>query len=294
MNFVKGLAVGLLSFLLFLSLSVFGLALTLNQTLLNPDFVVAEVNKLDVSALAQEMIGQQIPQEEEFMAEVLADTVADLEPWIKEQASDITHASYDYLMGRSRSLSLVIPLEPVKDSLKDNLRQAILQSPPPELAGASPAEIEQFINETFQEYTEDIPSTFEFDENSLPTEVQATLPQIRQAIGYFEIAYWGLIGFMLLLVLGIILINRNVKSTTRGLGITFLSYGVLEYAGIFIANRLLGTQLTQFDLPPSLQTWLPQFFGDFLTPLEMFSIGLAVAGVVLIIVSIIYKRVPSV
>jgi len=293
MSFVKGLAISLLSFLLFLSLSVFGLVLMLNQTLLNPDFVVSELDRLDISALAQELISQQIPQEGELMAEVIGDTVADLEPWIKEQASGITYSSYDYLTGRSQTLSVAIPLGPVKDSLKDNLRQALLQSPPPELAGLSPAEIEQFINEISQEYTKDIPSTFEFNESSFPTEVQATIGQVRQAISSVQLVYWALIGFMLLLVLGIILINRNVKRTTRGLGITFLSYGALGYVGIFVANRILGTQLMQLDLPPSLQAWLPQFLGDLWAPLEIFSIGLAVAGVALIIVSFVYKRESS-
>lgn len=293
MSFLKRLAVGVLSFLLFLSLSVFGLALMLNSTILNPDFIVSEVDKLDVYPLAKEQISQQIPQEEPYIAEVLDKTLADLEPWIKAQVRYSIYTSYDYFLGRSRSLSLVISLEPVKDSLKDNLRQAFLQSPPPELTGASPAQLEQAFNEVYQEFSGNIPSTFEFDESSFPAEVRATLGQVRQYVSYFQLGYKALVGFILLLILGIILINRQVRSTTRSLGITFLSFGALEYAGIFVANRFLGTQLIQLDLPPSFQAWLPQFLGDLLAPLEMFSIGVAVAGVVLIIVSIIYKRKPS-
>ena len=51
MQFLKSLAISLLSFLLFLSLSIFGLAFMLSQTILNPDFVVAELNQLDISSL---------------------------------------------------------------------------------------------------------------------------------------------------------------------------------------------------------------------------------------------------
>ena len=127
MKFVKGLALGLLSFILFLSLSIFGLAFTLNNTILNPDFVVSELDKLDVPSLAEELLSEQIPQEEKFMAEALNKTIADLEPWIKEQASTAIYSSYDYLMGRTQTLSLVISLESVKESLRDNLRQAFLQ-----------------------------------------------------------------------------------------------------------------------------------------------------------------------
>lgn len=294
MGCLKSFAVGILSFLLFLSLSLFGLVLMLSQTILNPDFVVSQVNKLDVSALAEEFlseqVGEQIPQEGEFMAEVINDTITDLEPWIKEQVGTLTYPAYDYITGKSPSLSVVISLEPVKDSLKDNLRQAVLQSPPPELAGIPQAQFEQYFDEYYQEFTTDIPDTFEFDESSFPTEVQSTIGQVRQIIDYVQLGYKALIVVMVLLILCIILINWNVKRTTRSLGTTSLTYGILGYAGVFAAKYLSGTQLAQFDVPPSLQAWLPQFIADLLSPWEMFSIGLAVAGVVLIIVSFVYKQ----
>jgi len=294
MKLLKGLALTLLSLLLFLSLSIFGLALTLNNTILNPDFVVSELDRLDISSLAKEFISEQIPPEEELMAEVLDDTIADLEPWIREQVSDSVYSSYDYLIGRSQSLSLVISLEPLRDSLKSNLREAVLRSPPPELAGVPPAEVERYFNEFYQQISEQIPPTFEFDESSLSPEVLAQLEQVRQAIGYFQLGYKALIGFILLLILGIILINRQVKGATRGIGITFLSCGVPWFAGILVAKYLAGTQIAQLDIPSQLQGWLPQLVDDFLAPLEIFSIGLLVGGVGLIIVSFLYKpRQPS-
>jgi len=61
MGFLKGLAVALLSFLLFLSLSIFGLVLMLNQTILNPDFIVDQVNKVDLATFAGEFLSEQMP-----------------------------------------------------------------------------------------------------------------------------------------------------------------------------------------------------------------------------------------
>jgi len=289
MKFLKGLALTLLGFLLFLSLSVFGLVLTLNYTILNPDFVVSELNKLDISSLAGELLSQQVPKQGEFMAGAIDSAIADLEPWIKEQASTLIHSGYDYLMGRSPNLSLVISLEPAKENLKESLRKAILQSPPPELQGLPPAEQERYFNEFYQNFAGEIPSKFEFNESSLSPEVKAGLEQAKQYIGYFQLGYKALIGFILLLILCIILIHRQVRSATRGLGTTFLTYGVLEYAGIFAAKYFAGTQLGQLQIPASLQTWLPQFLSDFIAPLQMFSLGLLIAGVVLLIVSFVYK-----
>lgn len=294
MKFLKVLTISLLSLLLFLSLSILGLVLMLNHTILNPDFIVSEADELDISSLIKEFLTGEIPQEEPYLAEVLDNTIADLEPWIKEQVNAGIYTSYDYLLGKSESLSLVISLEPVKDNLKDNLREAILKSPPPELEGATPAVVELYINEAYQNIDELLPPRFEFKESSLGPEVLAQLDQVRQAIGYYQLGYKLLIGFILLLILGIILINREVRGATRELGIIFTTYGALEYLGIFIIKYLAGTQLPQLAVPPPLQAWLPQLLNNFLAPLEIFSIGLMVGGIALIIVSFVYKpRQPS-
>ncbi len=294
MKILKGLALGLLSLLLFLSLSIFGLAFMLNNTILNPDFVISELDKLDVTSLARDLVSEQIPREIEFPVEVLDDTIADLEPWIREQVSNGVYSGYDYLLGRSQSLSLVISLEPMKEPLRDNLWEAFLHSPPPELAMIPQAEQEQYFNQFYQQFSEQIPSTFEFNQDSLSPEVQAQLEQARQYIAYFQLGYKLLIGFMLLLILGIVLINRQVRGATRKLGTIFVTYGAFEYAGIFTAKYFAGAQLAQFPVPPQLQAWIPQVFGDLLAPLEMFSLGLLIGGVVLLIVSFIYKpRQPS-
>ena len=63
MKFLKGLALSLLSFLLFLSLSAFGFVLALNYTLLDPDFIVTEVDKIDIPSLVEPLIEEQIRQQ---------------------------------------------------------------------------------------------------------------------------------------------------------------------------------------------------------------------------------------
>lgn len=392
MKFLKGLALGLLSFLLFLSLSLFGLALTLNMTVLNADFVNSQLDRLDISAIARDAINEeidelpegfrislenaiplieqrlkeaastaidsiydyllgetqnldlalilrntifnpdltislledldlaplaeellraniseQIPDEvadeylAEYIDEVLAKTVAELEPWIKEQVAAAIPPIYDYLLGESQSFNIEIPLEPVIESLRVNLKAAFLESPP-ELIDIPPAVLEQYFDELWQEFTQEMPSTFNIDEGSMDSApiVQAlaaaeqALTEARTYIGYFQTAFIILIILMPLTVLGIILINRQVRSATRELGIIFLAYGAIEYIGILVTKSLAGRQLSQLDIPPLLQSWLPPLLDDFLVPLQIFSLGLLVAGIALIIVSIVYKpRPPS-
>lgn len=388
MKFLKGLALFLLSSLLFLSLTVFGFAYMLNNTLLNPDFVTTQLNRLNISALVEEILSQQpedvtsealvktitelepamkeqlgaatdsiydyllgksqnldlaltlrntildtdfvvsimdtldmsslireslkeqlsgeIPEEMiGYLDKPLDDTLDELEPWIKDQVGAAADPMLDYLFGQSQGFSVEISLEPVKESLRDNLRQAFLQSPPPELAIIPPAMLEEYFDQFYQEFAGQFPATLVINETLLGTEMPAQIAQIladaeamleegRQYVSYFQLGYNVLIGFMLLLVLGIILLNRQVKGSTRELGTIFLTYGAFEYAGILVAKYFVGGELARLPVPPQLQAWLPGLVSDLLAPLEMFSLGLLIGGVVLLIVSFVYPRIrPS-
>ena len=284
------------------------LALVIKNTILNPEFVASLVDEFDISSLAEDLIGEQIkeeaPEEADYLAvyldEHLDDVITDLEPWLKEQIRAATEPVVDYLLGESQSLNIAISLEPVLESLEDTLIEAFLDSPPAELAGLPLPEIRQEFDKHFRELKAAMPETFEFDEDSLEmgrpeniadalTDAEEALEQARQYIGYFQTGYTALIGLMALLVVGIILISRQVRDITRRLGIPCLTYGALEYAGIFVGKYFTNKWLPQPDIPSSLQTWLTQFLDNFLAPLEMFSLGLLITGVVLTIVSFVYK-----
>ena len=297
MNFLKALGATILTLLLFLSLGVFSLLFTLNNTLLNPDFIVTQVDRLDIASLAREVTegqtGGELPPEMEFLEEAMYDTIAENEPWLKQQLSDAIYVSYDYLLGESETLTLKVSLEPLKENLRDKLWQLFQQnvpSLPPELATASPEMLEQYFDEFYQQFSEDIPSVIEVDEGSIPPEVMAQIIQARQYISYAQTAYYALIGLMVLLVLGIVLLHRSVKGATRELGITFLIYGVIEYAGVWATQKFLPTTLPLPDMPPSLQAWLTGFITDLVAPLQILGIGLMAGGAALIIVSIVYPR----
>ena len=108
--------------------------------------------------------------------------------------------------------------------------------------------------------------------------------------GYYQTAYWLLIAFMLLLVVGIVLIYREVRGAARNLGTTFITFGIVGLSIYFIAKYFVGSQLANIqDLPAILQTWLPQFLNDFMMPELIIGVVFAVLGLVLIIVSMLYK-----
>ena len=129
---------------------MFGTVYMLNSTFLNPDFVASEVDKIPVASLIREMteeqIGGQLPQEAEFLEETIYGVIADQEPWIKEQVNAGIYSFYDFLLGETDRLSLVVSLEPLKESLRDSMWQAFMQSVPPQLSGLPQAQIEQYFD----------------------------------------------------------------------------------------------------------------------------------------------------
>jgi len=291
---MKGFAVGFLNFLLAISIAVLGLTFMINTTILNPDFVTSELDKFDVSSLVKEQLGsmftEQIPQELRPLAQdAINTTLDDLEPWLKEQTRNALVTTYDYIKGKSERLSIVIQTEPMIESFTENLLEEIQQSPPPELAGIPPAMLEQLLN---QFIGSTLPSEIEITGNMLGPDIMSILTQVKQYVGYIQTAFKASLVASILFVLGIVLIIRQVKGITRKLGVTFTVYGAVWYGGIFAAKQFLAPQLSQlgFNLPTQLQSMIPKLLDDVVSPLQMFTLGFLIAGVVLLIISRLYKK----
>jgi len=295
MNFFKSFGLAILGVFLFLSLSFFGLVFTLDQTFLNPDFTVSQVDRLDIASLAEDIVRDQVISQatipitlpiDIFIAGAVNETITDLEPWLKQQARDVTYSIYDYLEGRSQNLSVVIPLEAVKERLKINISEAVITSPPPGLTDMPPATIERYL----EPFYDRIPSSFEIDEDWLGPSTMAQIEQLRLLASHFNVIYYALIGFILFLILMTILLHHSVRGSTRALGATFFSCGIVSYGSVWLAKYAIGTQSAIPQVPVYLQSWLPQLMTDILSPMELYSFGLAGVGVVLLIVSFVYRR----
>jgi len=257
---VKKAAIGFLSFLLFCSLSVFGATFAMNRTVLNPDFVIAQIDRLDVSSLVEEVAGGEFPLEQ---------IPADLEPWIREQTHTVIYGSYDYLLGKSERLSMVIDLEPVRESLEESMG----------VAGLIPPTIE--INATMI--------------RMMSPETMDMLEQARRYIGYEQLAYRISIGAMIGIIVGLIFLHRRrVKGAARSIGSACLSCGIPAFVVTLVAGGFATMLLAQLPPSPQLQGWLMQSINDLLAPLRMYGIGLMATGIALLVVSFVYKeRRPS-
>ncbi len=110
MGFLKGLGLAVISILLFLSLLLLAVGVTLNFTVLNPGFVNRQIDDLDVTALLSEGItdspsANELPQAiREFLNNELPDYSEELKAAVKEA----NNRFYDYLLGRAGTLDLKV------------------------------------------------------------------------------------------------------------------------------------------------------------------------------------------
>ncbi len=386
MKFLKNLALVLLCFLLFISLFTFGIAFTVHSTVLNPNFITSELNRLDLPALVEEIVEIETTPEIQELNLLIVDTIPLVEPVVKEKASSAIYSVYDYLLGKTKNLDLAlilkntffstdfisslvdnidvsslfgvflsqefgeaIPIEiaeldeyivdaldeaepllkkqvvsaadpvfdyllmesrtldapislgEVKEILRDNLLQTFLESPPPELASESRSMRELYFNQFYQDFSENVPSTLRLDVSLIPADVPTGITEglaeaeesfelARQYVSYFRLGYILLIVFMVLIVVSIILIIRQVKSVTRLFGILLLIYGVIEFVGVWIARYYINDKISFPDIPPNLEIWLIQLINNILHPLTIFSLSLLICGVVLIVISFVYRQ----
>jgi len=285
----------------------------LGLTFLSSDFIVAVIDTIDGPQLAGiiweefgEEIAQEFPLPEEAFPHLVADLgelLTDLKPWIKEQAEYAAGPIADYLAGEVESFSVTTSLEPLRDGLRGVLLGVFLDFPPDELEGLPPEEMEQAFDAFWAEFTEEVlPTTFQIDDTvigkdaplqiaSFTSEAETVLSQVRKYVGYVRLAYILSIVVSALLIAGIVLIYRDVKGSTRTLGIVFLASGLVVLAAALIGKNVGGEQMLRAMLatPPQLQVWASQVLVDLLAPLQWLGIGFIAGGITLLVVSFIYR-----
>lgn len=356
MSFLKGFGTFVLGFLLFISLSIFGMAFMLNSTVLSPGFVKKQVDRIDISGAARDIADQQIqdylPTELNFLKDAVYSAIDAQEPWFKAQADQAIDTGYNFFLGKTDKLAIRIPLDTLKTDLKNSLWQEmnkqltawlrgnilnqlepyIFQNLnqyrsllPQELVLLSDAQLKSYIDtflkqiqtqivstgvapvlsgllETlvkpyfdyyYNEYAAQIPNALVADQSNIPTDVMDNLLLARKYIGYFRDSYYWLIALMVLLAAGIFLIYRNIQEPSRALGIDLFIFGAFDLAGVLAARSFNPTQSLLDLLPqkmPSLEPWLDALYRDVTGKMLAFSIGVLVVGVVLIVISFVFKK----
>jgi hypothetical protein len=293
------------------------LAITLRNTVLGDAFINKLIDNLPVATIASNVILDQlktmdIPVESRPLLDYVKPAFVKTEPAIKAELKTATPLIVDYLMGKTQSFNATINLQPIIDNLTTSARDIVVKSLPPEIAKLPQAQIDsyidQYIDQNYNEIFNVLPTTFSLNQTFIGTDIPAQiadalsqaeepLATARTYIAMFQRYYIWLIVFCLVLIAGIIAIHHAVRGATRTIGAIFLSYGALEYAGILIGKYFLRVNLfpeleTQMagNTPTELIAYTKQFILNIISPLEKLSLGILIAGVILLVISFVYRH----
>lgn len=284
MHGVRGVFSGTLSCVLAVALVALGIVISLKLTILNPTFGISELDKLDGYSIISDKVREQIPAEEPYVAQLVDETIIELEPWLRDQTNTAVCAIYAYLKG-DRELNIVIPLEQVRTCVKKNVEQTVLELLPPGLGGASQGHIQTFLQLAYAEIDKRIPEQIELDETFLGREVTAQFQKARQIVGYIQLGYRLSIGLAVLMILLIALTQSwHMKPVTLYVGIPVAIAGAVSLVGHMVGGTLTPRLLD--DIPPEIMPILPQLTTDATRPLIIYGIALLITGIGLIVLSI--------
>jgi hypothetical protein len=299
MSAVRGFFSGVFCFLLFVVLVLLGLITSLNLTVLDADFVTAELEKLDVYSTIIDQARTLVPSQPFIDTKMIDELAVELEPWLQEQADTVIHAVYGYLK-EGRNLSLNISLETVRVAVKEKVAAAVADAPPALLQGATQSQIDAYLSQIYAGIDDAIPSNFVIDGMVAATALKIPLVPIKTAIGYIETAYGALISAAIILVLLITLaLWWQPKPIARSAGITLILVGVVCTLGPllnYILVQFLSQAIGSFGVLTGLQIKLPQLVSDLTAPVRSYGIGFLVAGIALVVVSVLLtstRRSPS-
>lgn len=291
MSLLRNLAQTILCAVLVITVLLTGVILTANLSILNADFIIAEMHKADIYSLIIDEIQNQFGDSE--LEPLLSDALDELKPWIEEQTEYIIHAGYKCLK-EGEELNITISLEPVRDVVRDTLAESASSYLPAGYDQTMPGLFDDILDQVYEEITSVIPSEFTINEAILGPQINPYIDQARQLLKYMEISYILCIFFMMLAIVLLALLHRwEFKPLGRAIGTSFSLAGIASIIVVLVlrfANTAVSKFASEADSLFEVQQLLSQIIRDATTPLLIFGIVFLTAGVGLIVLTFILKQ----
>ena len=273
MQVLRGIALGLLGFFLFIGLILLGIAFTIDNTALNPQFIINEIGKLDIPSMVHETLAKSVPADYQPYLKGIDASVTETLPWINQQVSNVINGTYDYLLGKTDRLDLSLSTQPLQQSLVKNLTSAFLQSAPADHSRLTDADKQVYLTRFQEEIVTSIPAQIRITPDSLGADGANTIIQARNIAGYLKTIYSVLIASALVMAFLLAWLLRDMKSILMSLGIICFISGVLSTIAVFGLKSLIPMLIPSNSLPELLRIWIQTAIEDFISPWGIYSLS---------------------
>ncbi|HEX55250.1 MAG: hypothetical protein DRO90_02970 [Candidatus Altiarchaeales archaeon] len=271
-NIFKTLIVSVLLLLFAIDINLIILSITINESILNPDFVISELEYLDFySNLKNNMIREMGAIKPELASLVNESVSVEM---IRLKTNSLIYNFYSYLKYQDDELNLTLSLSDVKENLIKS-------------AEDSGVEIPEFAIDLIQD---NIDLREELNEEQI-----TIIERIRTFIYHFYAIYSLLYFLAIVLLLLIFLFIGDIISFLDKIGILLLiNGGILVGFPVFVTELLRG-KIKGIELPGDFPSEIAiKIANDILEPFQFYGILLIVIGILSLIlasgIGIIRKR----
>jgi len=299
---------------------------TLRQTILSNSMISEILSNLDTTAITKDIltgyIGAQLPQGIQLTSAQIDRVVAALQPAVKTALSGASGNFADYFTGAKTNFTLKVPLASAMPTVKTVAREAFTTQLPAALQGASQADINTAFNQYYTDFAQTIPATYNISSSELgigtggeivdsinsaqtslangrnsidnaSKDFEKGLTEAKPYVGYFRAGFAGVIALIVLVILGIILIYRNVKNACLNLGIIFAFCGASALVTVLIIRSIANYEIGNANIPNAFRDIPTTLLKDGLSPLQTVSLVYLIGGILLIAAAIIYPRMQQ-
>lgn len=290
MQFLKGLGIGFISFLLAAALFLLCPLVIVHFTILNPQFTITQIERLNINSLVTELAEDNLPSDIQPYLKEIGPTITQIKPWIDSSTRIATNSIYDYLLSNTDSLNISIETDSIKPTLVDNFTKAFLANPPADYVKLSTADKASYLKDFQKQISDAIPSPLTIQQSDIPQDMLPNLDLARQIIHAVKLAFWIMIGIIFSLIACMVSIWRELKGSLRTLSVIFLIEGIIGTIVYFFTRAIVPGRLPLEDAPSAIQAWVPGFFNSLISPWGVYSITLLILGVLMLVGSIVLGR----
>lgn len=262
-----------LGILLFISLVLFGPVMALQQTVFNPDRVASYVNDLDVPALANGWLKENVAPKNPVLAKSAELAIINFEPQIKDVMRTCVRNLYTYILDslkKGKLLDTVAAQKPLVDNLAAHI-QAFMDLP--------------IVSPLFQMLdvnAESITKNIDTGQINGFFDMLAQLAALKSFVVILMAIFVPLLLLMIVLLIAIVLIARKPRFMSGELGLISAISGALQFIIVLPAGSMGKSLISQFNMPPLIRDWLLRLVQDFNCAVMIYGGALLLAGIALI------------
>lgn len=272
MTIIKKIFLALLSILLVIDINLLVLAISANETILNPEFVEYELERFSAYSKIKEIILGNFEKDGIFI-KIINESVT--EEWIKEQSHTPIYNFFSYIKSNDEEIDLTVSTLEVKRNILDNLQKD---------ASIPGIYAEQMGNE-IRKIPDEI-NLYDYLDN----DTKVALKDGQNVVNYFYLMFYFLIAIAVIIPILSILITKNLKSVIRFIGSSAFMSGLISYGTGILTIDMFSQKFQTGEMPVLEKDIILVVLQDIFEPVKTYGLILLISGIILMILSFFINR----